>query len=55
MTAHLEKYSIMLPVYIDKENLQLVADDGMLICNHNFNWSVELVSADSQHVTTNFV
>ena len=29
-----------------------MADDGMLIRNHNFNRSAELVSADSWHVTT---
>ena len=52
MTARLEQYSIPLSVYIDKEDFQPVADDGMLIRNHNFNRSVELVSADSWHVTT---
>ena len=47
MTVRLERCSIPLPVYFDKEDLQCVADDGMLIHNHNFNRSTEHVSADS--------
>ena len=43
----LEQYSILLPVYIDKENFQPMADDGMLIHNHKFNRSAEPVSAYS--------
>ena len=33
MTARSKKYSIMLPLYIDKET---VADNRMFIRNHNF-------------------
>ena len=29
------------------DDFQPMADDGMLICNHNFNRSAKLVSADS--------
>ena len=47
MTAYSKQSSIPLPVYIDKEDFQPVADDGMLIRNHNFNRSAELLSADS--------
>ena len=46
MTACSEQYSILLPVYMDKEDFQPVSDDGMLIRNHNFHQSDELVSAD---------
>ena len=37
VTAHSEQYYILLLVYFDKEDFQCVVDDGMLICNHNFN------------------
>ena len=40
-----EQYTILLPVYIEKEAFQFVADHGMLIHNHNFHRSTELVSA----------
>ena len=46
VVARLEQYTILLPVYMDKEDFQLVADDGMLIHNHNFHRSTKLVSAD---------
>ena len=46
VAALVEQYSISLPIYMDKEDFQLVVDDGMLIRNHNFNRSAELVSAD---------
>ena len=36
VTARLEKYSIPLPVYVDKEDIQPVAEDGMFIRSHNF-------------------
>ena len=49
MTARSKKYSIPLLVYTNKEDFHPVADDGMLIRNHNFHRSVELVSADSLH------
>ena len=32
VAARSEQYTIMLPVYMDKEAFQLVAEDGMLIC-----------------------
>ena len=46
MAACVEQYSIPLPIYMDKEDFQPMTDDGMLICNHNFHRSTELVSAD---------
>ena len=46
VAAHSEQYSIPLHVYMDKEDFQLVVDDGVLIRNHNFHRSAELVSAD---------
>ena len=47
VTSCSEQYSIPFLIYIDKEDFQPVADDGMFIRNHNFNRSAELVSADS--------
>ena len=55
VTARSEQYSIPLPVYVDKEDIQPVAEDGMFIHNHNFQRSVELISAESKHRTSNFV
>ena len=46
VAARSEQYSIPLSIYMNKEDLQLVANDGMLISNHNFHWSTELVSSD---------
>ena len=46
VAARLEQYTIPLLVYMDKEDFQPVADRGMLIRNHNFHRSAELVSAD---------
>ena len=43
MAAHVEQYTILFPVYMDKEAFQSVAEDKMLICNHDFLQSVELV------------
>ena len=45
MVAYSKQYTIPLPIYMDKEGFQAMADDGMLIRNHNFHWSAELVSA----------
>ena len=47
VAAYSEQYSIMLPIYIDKEDFQPVSDDEMFIRNHNFNRSAEQVSVDS--------
>ena len=55
VTARSEQYSIPLPVYVDKEDIQPVAEDGMFIRNHNFQRSAELVSTVSKHRTSNFV
>ena len=41
--ARAEQYSIPFPVYMDKETFQSMAEDGMLIYNHDFHRSVELV------------
>ena len=45
MAARLERYTIPLIVYMDKEAFQPMVEDGMLICNHNFHRSTELVGA----------
>ena len=37
------KYVISIPTYACKEDLKQVVEDGMLIRNHNFVQSVELV------------
>ena len=55
VTARSEQYSISLSVYVDKEDIQPVAEDGMFIGNHNFQQSAELVSVDSRHRTYSFV
>ena len=55
VTAHSEQYSIPFLVYVDKEDIQPVAEDGMFIRNHNFQRSTELVIAESKHGTSNFV
>ena len=46
VVAHSEQYTIPIPVYMDKEAFQPVANDRILIHNHNFHRSAELVSAD---------
>ena len=53
--AHLEQYSIPLPVYVDKEDIKPVPEDGMFIHNHNFQRLAELVSVVSKYRTSNFV
>ena len=55
MMARLEKYSIPLPIYVDKEVIFPVAEDGMFIYNHNFQRSAELLRAESKHRTYSFV
>ena len=44
--ARAEDYSIPFPNYLDRESFQWVVEDGMLICNHDFNESAELVCFD---------
>ena len=34
--ARVEQCSIPFPDYMDRETCQRVAEDGMLICNHDF-------------------
>ena len=46
VATHAEEYSIPFPDYLDRESFQHVAEDGMLIHNHDFNESVELVCFD---------
>ena len=46
VATHSEQYTILLPVYMDKEAFQPMVDDGMLIRNHNFHRSAELLGAD---------
>ena len=43
VVARAEQYSFSFPVYMNKEAFQLVAEDGMLIRNHDFHRSAELV------------
>ena len=46
VAARAEQYTIPLPVYMDKEVFQLVAEDGMIIHNHDFHLSAEMVCVD---------
>ena len=46
MAARADQYSISFPVNMNKEAFQLVTEDGMLIRNHDFHRSPELVCAD---------
>ena len=46
VVALAEKHTIPFPIYMDKEAFQLVAEDGMLICNHDFHRSTKLICAD---------
>ena len=55
MTARSEQYSIPLPVYVDKEDIQPMAEYLMFIRNHNFQRSIESASAESKHRTSIFV
>ena len=45
MAARVEQYSIPFPVYMNKEAFQSMAEDGMLIRNHDFHQLAELVHA----------
>ena len=38
-----EEYSLLIPAYGCKDELKQVVEDEMLICNHNFVQSAELV------------
>ena len=46
IVACVEEYSILFPDYLDRKSFQHMVEDGMLICNHDFNESVELVCFD---------
>ena len=46
VAACLEHYTIMFLTDMDKDAFQGVVNDGMLIRNHNFHQSAELVSID---------
>ena len=37
VAAHVEEYSVPFPGYLDRKFFQRVAEDGMLIRNHDFN------------------
>ena len=43
VAAHVEKYTIPFPGYMDKKSYQRVAEDEMFIRNHEFDEMVELV------------
>ena len=45
VAAYAERYSILFPIYMNKEAFQLVAEEGMYICNHDFHRSTKLVHA----------
>ena len=44
VAARVEQYSIPFPDYMDRETFQCMAEDGMLIHNHDFYQSAEMVS-----------
>ena len=46
VAARVEQYSILFLSYMNRETFQLVAEDGMLIRNHDFHQSAKLVSFD---------
>ena len=46
VVAFSEKHSIPFPNYMNKKSYQRVAEDGMYVCNHDFNKMVELVRLD---------
>ena len=46
VVARVEEYSIPFLGYLDRKSFQHVAEDGMLIHNHDFNESTELVCFD---------
>ena len=45
VAAYAEQYSILFPVYRNKEAFQSVAEDRMFIQNHDFHRSTKLVHA----------
>ena len=46
MAACTEQYTILFPIYMDKEAFMSVAEDGILNRNHDFHRSAELVCVD---------
>ena len=44
MVSRTEEYFVPFPNNLDRKSFQRVAKDGMLIRNHDFNESAELVS-----------
>ena len=46
VAARAEQYTIPFLVYMDKEAFQSMVEDRMLICNHDFHRSAELVCVD---------
>ena len=46
VAAHAEEYSIPFLGYLDRKSFKRLAEDGMLIYNHDFNESAELVCFD---------
>ena len=44
--ARAEEYYIPFPGYLDRKSFQHVAEDEMLILNHDFNESIELLCFD---------
>ena len=46
MEAREEQYSIPFLVYMNKKAFQSVAEDGMLIRNHDFHRSAKLICVD---------
>ena len=55
VVAHVKEYSISFPGYLDRKSFQRVDEDEMLIHNHDFNESVELVCFDFYYMNTDFV
>ena len=46
VAARADEYSIPFLGYLDGKSFQRMSEDGMLICNHDFNESAELVCFD---------
>ena len=46
VAARAEQYTIPFPIYIDKEAFQSVVEEAMLIRNHDFHRSTELICVD---------
>ena len=46
VVALAKEYSILFPSYLNKKSYMCVAEDGMHLCNHDFNETAELVCSN---------